>query len=283
MKIFKTFKNYFALFIIPAAMACSLLSCQQVVSVDLNEASPHIVIEGVVTDSLGPYSVVLSMSGNYFASSPYFPPVSGALVMMTDNLNQSDTSKESVSGSGRYLTSRIQGIPGTSYQMKVVAQGAEYDAVSTMPQKVYIDSLYSMVRTGFGGSTGYDIYIMFKDPPQPNNYNYYRVNAQSSALIPTDSIDGIRYRLFTDELTKGQEMTVRIRGGDKVSKGDTITIELSSIDKATYNYFKTLSNILSSDQSPTSLAPQNPTSNISGGALGYFAAYTVDTKKIVLH
>ena len=77
-------------------------------------------------------------------------------------------------------------------------------------------------------------------------------------------------------------MTVRIRGGDKVNKGDTITIELLSIDKAAYDYFHTLSEILSSDQSPTSLAPQNPLTNLSGGALGYFAAYTVDTRKIVI-
>ena len=88
MKIHAIFINYFTLFIILAAMACCLLSCQQVVSVDLNEASPHIVIEGVVTDSLGPYSVVLSMSGNYFASSSYFPPVSGAFIIMTDNMDQ---------------------------------------------------------------------------------------------------------------------------------------------------------------------------------------------------
>ncbi len=273
--------NRIALFIILAAMACCLFSCQQIISVDLNDASPHIVIEGIVTDGTGPYSVILSMTGDYFASPLYFPPVSGAHIIMTDNMNQQDTLKEIVSGT--YQTSTIKGVPGTSYQIKAVAQGTEYDAASSMPTKVFIDSLYSLVRTGFGGSAGYDIYIMFKDPPQPNNYNYYRVNAQSSALIPTDSIDGIRYRLFTDELTKGQEMTVRIRGGDKVNKGDTITIELLSIDEAAYNYFKTLSNILSSDQSPTSLAPQNPTSNISGGALGYFAAFTVDTKKIVLH
>jgi hypothetical protein len=281
MNIHAMFVNRLTLFILLAPAASCLLSCQQIVSIDLNEASPHIVIEGVVTDSLGPYSVILGMSGDYFAPSSYFPPVSGAHIIMTDNMNQQDTLKEIVSGT--YQTSTIKGIPGTSYQMKVAAQGTDYDAVSTMPQKVYIDSLYSMVRTSFGGKTGYDIYIMFKDPPQPNNYNYYRVNAQSSALIPTDSIDGIRYRLFTDELTKGLEMTVRIRGGDKVAKGDTITIELLSIDKAAYDYFNTLSKILSSDQSPTSLAPQNPTSNISGGALGYFAAYTVDTKKIVLH
>ncbi len=280
MKTHSMFINRITLFIILAAMACCLLSCQQIISVDLNEASPHIVIEGVVKDSPGPYSVVLSMSGNYFASSSYFPPVSGALVVMADNLNQLDTLKETVSGT--YLTSTIRGVPGTSYQMKVLAEGKEYDAASSMPTKVFIDSLYTKLRTGFGGSTGYDIYIVFKDPPQTNNYNYYRVNAQSSALIPADSIDGLRYRLFTDELTKGQEMTVRIRGGDKVNKGDTITIDLLSIDKATYDYFHTLSNILSSDQSPTSLAPANPSTNISGDALGYFAAYTVDSKRIVI-
>jgi Domain of unknown function (DUF4249) len=275
--------HYIPFFILIAATACCFISCQQVISVDLNNASPHIVIEGVVKDSMnssGRYSVVLSMSGNYFAPSLYFPPVTGAVVVMADNLNQIDTLKEILSGSGIYQTSIIKGIPGTSYQLKVMAQGKEYDAATSMPTKVFIDSLYSIVRTGFGGRTGYDIYIMFKDPPELGNY--YRVNVQSSAQIPADSIDGLRYRLFTDRLTNGTEMTVRIRGGDMVTKGDTITIDLLSIDKATYDYFNTLSNILSSDQSPTSLAPANPTTNISGGALGYFAAYTVDTKKIIL-
>jgi hypothetical protein len=59
-------------------------------------------------------------------------------------------------------------------------------------------------------------------------------------------------------------------------------VSLLSIDKATYDYFRTLSNILASDRSPTSLSPANPSTNIHGGALGYFAAYAIDTKKIVL-
>jgi hypothetical protein len=77
-------------------------------------------------------------------------------------------------------------------------------------------------------------------------------------------------------------MAVRIRAGRNVNPGDTITIDLLSIDKATYDYFHTLSDILTSDQSPTSLAPANPTTNISGSALGYFAAYAVDSKQIVV-
>jgi hypothetical protein len=153
-------------------------------------------------------------------------------------------------------------------------------ATSSMPTKVFIDSLYALPRHGLSGESGYDIYVTFKDPPELGNY--YRINARSSAVIPADSIDGRRYRLFTDKLTNGNEMTERIRTGRNVSVGDTITIELRSIDKATYDYFHTLSDILSSDRSPTSLSPANPNTNISGDALGYFAAYTVDTKQIVL-
>jgi hypothetical protein len=122
--------------------------------------------------------------------------------------------------------------------------------------------------------------VLFKDPPEPGNY--YRLNAKSSTLIPADSIDGRRYRLYTDKLTNGNEMTERIRAGGQVQPGDTITLELLSIDKASYDYFSTLRDILSSDRSPTSLSPANPNTNLSNGSLGYFSAFAMDTKKIVL-
>jgi hypothetical protein len=77
-------------------------------------------------------------------------------------------------------------------------------------------------------------------------------------------------------------MTERIRAGNNVKIGDTIIVELLSIDKAAYDYFNTLKDILSSDRSPTSLSPANPNTNVSNGALGYFAAFTIDTKTIVL-
>ncbi len=77
-------------------------------------------------------------------------------------------------------------------------------------------------------------------------------------------------------------MAERIRAGRNVNPGDTITVELLSIDKATYDYFNTLSDILTSDRAATSLSPANPITNLSNGPLGYFVAYTVDTKSIVM-
>jgi hypothetical protein len=256
----------------------ALTSCQQTVSVDLNKANPQIVIEGIISDQTGPYAVKVTMTGNYFEPSLYFPPVTDARIVITDDKGQRDTLKETEQGI--YVSNTLHGISGRTYSMSVVREGKMYTASSYMPGKTLIDSIYVTARTGFRAEPGYDIYVMFKDPVQLGNY--YRINARSSATIPADSIDGRRYRLFTDKLTNGNEMTERIRAGRNVNPGDTITIELCSIDKVSYDYFHTLSDILSSDRSPTSLSPANPNSNISGDALGYFAAFTVDTKKIII-
>jgi hypothetical protein len=255
-----------------------LYGCQQVVSIDLNTANPRVVVEGNIKDQPGPYSVFLSMTGSYFDTTLATPPISHAQVVITDDFGNRDTLEEVISGA--YQSSTLIGVPGRTYTLSVKADGKEYMATSSMPSKVSIDSLYALPRHGLDGESGYDIYVTFKDPPELGNY--YRINARSSALIPADSIDGRRYRLFTDKLTNGNEMTERIRTGRNVSVGDTITIELCSIDKASYDYFHTLRDILSSDRSPTSLSPANPNSNISGDALGYFAAYTIDSKQIVL-
>ena len=263
----------------PLALAALLLGgCQQTVNIDLNQANSHMVIEGNITDQPGPYTVVLSKTGDYFVSALAFPAVTGALVIVNDNAGQSDTLKETVSGT--YQSTKLQGLPGRTYQMNVMADGVPFSATSSMPAKVLIDSLYALPRPAGRGEPGFDIYVTFKDPPQTGNY--YRINSSSSAPIAADSIDGRRYRLYTDKLTNGNEMQERIRAGRNVSPGDTITVELLSIDKPSYDFFNTLSNILQSDRAATSLAPANPNSNISNGSLGYFAAYTVDTRKIII-
>jgi hypothetical protein len=259
-------------------LGVAMSACQQVVSIDLNKTSPHMVIEGSVTDQAMPDTVVLSKSGNYFEPSLSFPPVPGAIVTIADDMGGRDTLRETVPGT--YRSSTLQGIPGRTYTLNVVADGATYTAVSSMPQKVLIDSLYATPFRAFDGDVGYNLYVMFKDPPDPGNY--YRINLSISRSLPPDSITGERYHLFSDKLTNGNEVTYRMRTGRSVVTGDTVTVELLSIDRSTYDYFRTLNNILTSDRAPTSLAPANPNTNLSNGSLGYFAAYTIDSKKIIL-
>ncbi len=260
-------------------LAIALSSCEKIVSIDLNKANPHMVIEGIVTDQQTPDSVVLSKSGDYFEASLYFPPVPNALVTISDNVGALDTLEEDAPGT--YRSSTLKGLPGRTYTLSVAADGNVYTAVSSMPEKVLIDSLYATPLRAFDGDVGYNLYVMFKDPPTPGNY--YRLNLRISRPLPPDSITGERYHLFSDKLTNGNEVTLRMRTGRSVVTGDTVTVELLSIDKAAYDYFRTLNDILTSDRAPTSLAPTNPNTNLSSGSLGYFAAYTIDSKKIILH
>ena len=277
IRIIKSKKNLLPILFILAAVS---FNCQKVVVIDLNQASPKLVIDANITDQPGPYNIILSKSGNYFEPTLTFPPVSNALVIVSDDLGNIDTLKES-STAGIYKSSSLVGQSGRTYMLNVTSEGNKYVAVSSMPPKVYIDSLYYIKRppSRFSDS-GYDIYITFKDPPELGNY--YRLNVHAGYLIPSDSIDGRRYRLYSDKLTNGSEMSERVRAGRLVTAGDTITVDLLSIDKATYDYFNTLSDILSSDGAATSLAPANPNTNLSNGALGYFAAYTLDRKSIIL-
>ena len=70
-----------------------LTGCQKVINVDLNEAAPRIVIEGLITDEPGPYAVSLTKSGSYF-NQPVLATVSGATVTITDDAGTTDSLKE---------------------------------------------------------------------------------------------------------------------------------------------------------------------------------------------
>ncbi len=261
-------------------MALGLYSCQKVVSVDLNQSSPQIVIQGQVSDQGGLDSVIINMTGDYFTPSISFPPVTGATVVISEDAGEVDTLREI--GSGKYYSPNPKGIPGTTYAMTVLANGKEYNAVSQMPQRVKIDSFYATSgESPFGRRTFYNFTVKFKDPPELGNY--YRIVPHAD-FIPADSLFGDNGGIFLydDEYTSGNEVTFQFRLGGTLSRGDTIGVDLLCIDHATYEYFRTLRTTIQTDRSPTSLAPANPTSNINNGALGYFSAYTIDSRKTVL-
>ncbi len=255
-------------------------SCQKVVSVDLNQSNPQIVIVGLVADQGGTDSVTVDMTGDYFTPTLNFPPVTGATVVISDDAGSADTMREV--DNGVYYSTNPQGVPGRTYAMKVIANGKNYEAVSTMPQKVDIDSFYAVKSTGlFGRRSDYDFYVTFKDPPQLGNY--YRIVPHAD-FIPADSLygDGGGIFLYDDEYTTGNEVSYRFRLGGTIVPGDTIGVDLLCIDRATYEYLRTLRTTIQTDRSPTSLAPANPNTNISNGALGYFSAYTIDSKTLVV-
>jgi Domain of unknown function (DUF4249) len=249
--------------------------CQKVINVDLNQATPRIVIEGLINDRRGPYSITISKSGSYF-NQPALPFVSGASIIITDNTGLNDTLKEVAAG--MYITLKTRGLPGRTYTLNVISDNVEYTGTTTMPTHVNIDSLTLVKRDSprfdFGGNprndTHFDIHCFFKDPEEKN---FYRVK-----VFKNDSTNTENYRLYDDQYTNGSETELRVANA---TAGDTFRIELLSIDKQTYGYYRTLEDLLFTNPFFGS-TPANPNNNLNNGALGYFGACAVSSKTIII-
>lgn len=248
--------------------------CQKVINVNLNDAAPRIVIEGLITDRRGPYTVTISKTADYFNASA-LQTVSGATVLITDNFDNLDTLKELKPGV--YFTSRVRGVADRSYTLKVLSEDQQYEGSCTLPGRVNIDSLKlvksDISRFDFDGNRNtlhLEIHCFFKDPEEKN---YYRVK-----VFKNDSIDTENYRLYDDQYTNGLYTELRVA---RATRGDTYRIELWAIDKQTYGFYRTLGELL--DVNPVFGSTQaNPNNNLSNGALGYFGAGAVSSKTIII-
>lgn len=250
-----------------------LTGCLKIINVDLNEASPIIVIEGLITDRPGPYTVAISKSGSYF-NQPVLPPVSGAVVIITDNIGSTDSLKETKPGI--YITSGLRGIPGRVYTLKVLSEKKEYIASSTMYSRVRIDSL-NLTRSQFqnfgfhnDNKDEIDLNCYFRDPDEKN---YYRVKVFQNNTTRTEN-----YRLYDDQYSNGEEISLRVA---HATEGDTFRIELYSLDRQTFGYYRSLDELMFSNPVFGS-TPVNPDSNFNNGALGYFGASAVSSKTIII-
>ena len=236
---------------------------------NLNAASPQLVVEANVFNSTGPYYVQLSKTVN-FSDPNNFPAVTGALVKITDSTSHfTDILTETTPGI--YATKNIQGIPGHTYQLYITTGGQSYTAQSTMPQPVPFDSLTFDKLTAFG-NTNINAIPNYKDPAGIANYYNFTL------FVNRRKINNIF--AFDDRLSDGRYMTRVLRTDSTyISLGDTVRLIMSCIDKSTYNYFSTLGQVAGNNFQ--SVSPTNPNSNISNNALGYFSASTLQSKSAI--
>lgn len=248
-----------------------LSSCEEVMDIPLNNASPAIVIEGTITTSPGPYTVKISQTTNYYNPGK-ITGLSGALVFVNDH--QGHQWHFSEKNPGFYQNNGFKGTPGITYTLKVSLNGKKYEGTSVMQKPVSIDSLTVKYFPGSRfAKKGYYIILFFTDPPGKGNY--YRVKMYKG------SRPNVVIQVLNDELTDGNQIKYSLYGADYQS-GDTAVVELQSIDKDVFEYLLTLSYVTAANTSETTSTSANPTSNLSGGALGYFGALAVSRKTLVI-
>jgi Domain of unknown function (DUF4249) len=251
--------------VLPLLFAVLLMSCTKVINVDLKNATPEIVIEGIVDNSGLPAKVTISKSVS-FSTGNIYPAVTGAIVQITDNTGGNYRLVENPAGI--YTNPTLTGVPGRTYSLSVIAGGKSYTAVSTMPSVVVLDSLIQDKLS----LTKPTIFVsaVFSDPPGfGNNYQFIEtVNGKRNKtifILPDIYQDGgiIENQLLDEEL--------------KLKAGDRVSVEMQCLDKNVYRYLKGLE-----DLQTGGTVPANPETNISNNPLGYFSAHTSQKKSIII-
>jgi hypothetical protein len=261
-------------------LALGLSSCTDVVEIDLNTVSPKVVIEGNISDQKGAYTVKVSQSVN-FSDTNVYPAVKNANVVIADNAGNTEILTET--SAGTYQTKKLQGVAGQTYTLTVTADGKTYTAISTIPKPVPFENVRFLEQANFPRpgqnetpETTYIAIPVYTDPAnEQNNYRFiqYANGKTDQGLVVRN--DNINNGLVNEQPIFSSDFDFKIR------KGDTITIEMFCIDKATYEYFYSFNQ--SSGNGPGGgSTPANPVSNIKGGALGYFSAHSIQQKTVVV-
>lgn len=275
MKILKLILNL-------TCIAVLFASCEDVIELELENHSPRLVIEANISDQTGPYTVTLSETGNFYNDNT-FPPRTAAVVTISNEVGDREILTEV--SPGVYQTANLQGVIGIAYTLEVNSEGESYIATSRIPDQINpIDSIGTEFLEGsIFQEEGYFATAFIQDAPNVNNYYRYKIFVNGEVYIFNQDVDGEdeveddNIYLDQDKLYDGQYFDVSFP--HKLDIGDSIKIEVYHINKASFDYYRTLVDAIGASGVA---APSNPVSNFTNQALGNFNAYSINNKAIIV-
>lgn len=278
-----------------------LSSCEKGISFNLDKTEDKLVVEATIETNEFP-TVVLTKSFNYFSNITQAQLtgsfVRNAEVWVSDGTKTHKLKEDSVLVNNTqlfYYTANpldpltlFLGTEGKTYNLKIVKDGKEYLATTTIPLLTKtVDSIWWAKAPQNPDTTKVVLKGRFTDPPQFGNYIRYYTKVGQERFLPGENsvfddqvVNGTTY---TVDIDRGIDRNADVKGDDKVffSRGDTVTLKYCNIDKATYDFWRTMEFNYSSTGNPFA-SPNKVLGNISNGALGYFGGYATQFKSIII-
>lgn len=249
-----------------------IISCEKTVDLKYKGNRSRIIIECNITNEPGPYFVKITQSIPLPDTGSY-PTIDNAIVIISDDAGNTETF--SPQGNGLYRSNSLAGVPGRTYTLTVNAEGQTYTAQSAMPQPVPFDSI-KVEQFTFGGDIERNIIPVYSDPAAKGN-NYRFVLSVNNKLLNQHFVQN-------DEITNGLVNTVRLEIDDNLitlKPGGLLSLKMQCIDQKVSLYYTTLA-LMGDSGLGGGTTPNNPSTNISNGALGIFSAHTVQERTKLL-
>jgi len=245
-----------------------LTACEHEISYDyptLDE--PLVNIEGRITNE-GAY---VRISKTQPVTTPSQYQAIGNADVWIESDNGITEQLHFVDSCGMYLPEKeLIGKVGHSYTLHVVIDGHTFEGTSTMPPPAPItETKFRWLDIQYERILHYDLTAI---DPQPETLNYYWYRMlRGNQVYRWNAIDdrgcpaGFFVRdiiCMSEGMKKDQDYEDRV-----LVDGDTINLELLTIDKPTYDYLQSL--IMSRQTSA------NPTTNLKGSCTGFFTAASI--------
>jgi len=283
------------------ALSFILISCEKGVTFDLDEPAPKLVVEATIETNQPPL-VILSKSQDFFAQiTPDILAASfvrNAEVYVSNGVFTHKLKEYAVPLSNGYtfyfysidssnLGTAFIGQTNTQYSLRIVAEGKEYAATTKIPAITRkIDSMFSKPAPGNNDPNKAVVMVRATDQPGFGDYIRYFTKRNSEGFYPAFT------SVFDDQIIDGTTYEVEVeRGVDRTQdlpddytlfeKGDTVTLKLCQIDKATFDFWRTMEFSYANIGNPFG-SPTKVLSNISNGALGYFGGYAPQFRTIII-
>lgn len=285
-------------------MALMLASCEKDITIDLRPKESSLVVDASIENGQPPFVILSSSLGYYDRIDPKVLAssfVRKAEVYVSDGARKVRLKEDSTRiGTGLWLVhysidpadplNGLVGRLGTSYTLDIRTGGKDYRAVTTIPAITRrIDSLWwESIRRPQDAADSNRAILMLKgtDKPGLGSYIRYFTRVNREAFLPgTNSV-------FDDQVIDGTTYTVEVDRGvsrneafspdnDYFQRGDTVVFKLCEIDKATYDFWRTLEFSFQSVGNPFS-NPIKVLGNVSGGALGCFSGYASQYRGLII-
>ncbi len=283
-------------------LAFILFSCEKTINIQPVSQQPLLVVDGTIENGKDPI-VILSKSLDYFSnlnsSAVFNSLVKNATVKLSDGTKTITLKQYSQTFGGGYSfvyyasdssnpASAIKGQFGKNYTLQIDYEGQKYVAITSIPVvKRTCDSIW-WKQAPFADDTSKVVLMgRFTDPKGFGNYIRYFTRKNNDNFLPginsvfdDQVIDGSTYDFQVDQGVDRNNIPDQSEYG-YFKRGDTISLKLSNIDKASFDFWRTLEFSYQSVGNPFS-TPTKVISNVSNGALGAFCGYGSQVRTIVV-
>ena len=312
--------------IISIFLSSFLFSCSKEFNLIVPDNNDErVVVQGSITNEEGPYFFKLSLSQK-LSSMKDGLGISDALIMINDNTGTTDTLKllppviqrhpkwlyyfitiKKYSGindtirllsddtsilKGVYCTTKIQGIVGNTYSLKIVYKTSTIQAQEQMQIVPKIDSVkFKEQFLEKDGQNYYVPYIYFREPKDQINYYMFNFGSDNLYNLIYGSAHIWNFSILNDTFLTDYISGFNLDDGASpvghedfyyFNQGDKAKIRMLSLSKNAFDYYQALLKQFENDGGAYSPTPASPPTNLTGNALGYFRVSAVSENDLVV-